>query len=169
MANNANDKGKMTYKGISRRWWPNWEGWAVVDYALEIGSGDIKQANDILKQDAWLDGKVVEFYKKNYWDKVHGDDMPSILAFNVCDYAVNSGPIDAIKCLQKCLGVGADGKIGPKTMGAIDCIVDLEQFIYDYNAERLDYLQTLDSWKWFGRGWTNRIEHNNELTAEALR
>ena len=38
-------------------------------------------------------------YKKNYWDKVCGDDLPDGLDFSVFDWAVNSGPSRAAKVL----------------------------------------------------------------------
>ena len=31
LINVKNDRGKQTYAGISRRFWPNWDGWKLVD------------------------------------------------------------------------------------------------------------------------------------------
>ena len=39
------------------------------------------------------------------------------------DFGVHSGPVTAIKQLQKILGMAPDGKFGPKTLAAIDTLV----------------------------------------------
>jgi len=166
LVDNPNDTGKMTYKGISRRWWPDWKGWKNVDSAIEISGGSLKKANVLLNNDDCLHNSVIEFYKINFWDKFKGDQMPEILAFNVCDFAVNSGVKVAVKQLQRCLGVASDGSVGKMTLNALGCVNDLESLIYDFNDLRMEFLGGLDGWQYFGRGWTNRVNHNNQFTEE---
>lgn len=99
---------------------------------------------------------VMEIYKTQYWDGIHGDLLPSGLDYAVYDFAVNSGPSRAVRFLQEILGVKADGIMGNITLGAIekrstkDLIVELCQ-------RRLAWVRTLKTFATFGKGWTRRI------------
>jgi lysozyme family protein len=106
---------------------------------------------------------VAPLYKKKYWDKVCGDELPTGLDLSVFDLAVNSGPGRAAKMLQKVLGVTQDGAIGPQTI-AKALNVDSSKLIEDYNAERLAFLQALPTWGTFGKGWGRRVA---EVTEQA--
>lgn len=97
-------------------------------------------------------GEVAEIYKKNYWDKIKGDDLPDGVDFAVFDFAVNSGVSRAAKYLQSIVGVPQDGIIGPKTILAAKTY--LANKITD---KRLGFLKGLSTWPTFGRGWSNRI------------
>jgi lysozyme family protein len=81
-------------------------------------------------------------YKQKYWDKIHGDDLPSGVDLAVFDCCVNSGPGRASKMLQKVLGVAQDGAIGAQTLLKATT-VDSSKLVADYNAERLAFLQAL--------------------------
>ena len=43
---------------------------------------------------------VREIYKRKYWDKIRGDDLPAGLDWCVFDFAVNAGVSRASKLLQ---------------------------------------------------------------------
>ena len=62
---------------------------------------------------------VAPLYKRKYWDKIKGDDLPNGVDYVVFDAAINSGPGRAAKWLQACVGVEPDGGIGPKTLSAV--------------------------------------------------
>lgn len=76
--------------------------------------------------DAWKDGKVTyeearAIYEQKYltgpgFDKIQDPKLQVLLV----DYGVNSGPQLAIMELQKILKVDVDGKLGPKTLAAIE-------------------------------------------------
>ena len=66
--------------------------------------------------------KVTPFYKRKYWDVVHGDELPNGVDYMAFDFAVNAGPGMAIKLLQRAVGVAQDGAIGPMTLSAIHAI-----------------------------------------------
>ena len=51
---------------------------------------------------------VAPLYKRKYWDKVQGDELPSGIDYVVFDAAINSGPGRAVKLLQACVGVEVD-------------------------------------------------------------
>jgi lysozyme family protein len=59
-------------------------------------------------------------YRKEYWDKLRGDDLPLPVALAVMDYGVNSGVMRAAKQLQKSIGASPDGDIGPNTLKALE-------------------------------------------------
>jgi lysozyme family protein len=100
--------------------------------------------------------KVAPMYRRKYWDKVRGDELPAGVDLLVFDAAVNSGPGRAAKWLQACVGVDVDGDIGPKTLAAVNAF-DATQLIDDYGRRRLSFLLDLPTWGTFGKGWTARI------------
>ena len=95
-------------------------------------------------------------YKKYYWDAVRADDLPERLRYAVFDAAVNSGPSQAAKWLQKALNVTADGSIGPQTIAAANK-ADAEDIRNSMLSQRLLFMARLPQWQVFGRGWANRI------------
>ena len=110
---------------------------------------------------------VAPLYKKMYWDKVKGDDLPSGVDYVVFDIAVNSGTGRAAKMLQQVVGVPADGAIGPKTINAVlTCNVSGEDLVNKLCDKRLAFWQSLPTFDTFGKGWTNRGTHVRE---EALK
>ena len=56
--------------------------------------------------------------KRDYWDRVRGDELPPHFAGALFDMAYNQGAATAIKIFQKALGVGQDGVFGDGTMAA---------------------------------------------------
>lgn len=101
-------------------------------------------------------------YKRDYWDKVKGDQLPQRLAFHVFDMAVNSGIRQGIKLLQKTAKVAEDGSIGPLTMAAVNKM-NVDSAILIYNANRLQFYTSLSTFDKFGKGWTNRVANNLRL------
>lgn len=95
-------------------------------------------------------------YRKQYWDKVRGDDLPDGVDYAVFDFAVNSGPSRAAKYLQDVLGVAQDGKIGPVTIKAAHAF-RADQIIEELCADRLAFLKRLPTWGTFKNGWTARV------------
>jgi lysozyme family protein len=146
------DPGGATNKGIT-----------LATFSLYLGR---KASVDELKMIS--DTQLCEIYRKQYWDKVRGDDLPGGLDFCVFDFAVNSGPGRAAKVLQALVGAEADGSIGHKTVAAVLEQVSREtlpKVIEQYQAKRLHYLQALPHWETFGKGWGRRV---NEVLEEAM-
>lgn len=97
-------------------------------------------------------------YAKKYWLPVF-DDLPYEVAFQVFDAAVNSGVGQAVRWLQRAVGVADDGKIGPVTMKAV-LASDPVKLVVLFNAERLLFMTNLSTWSSFGKGWARRIASN---------
>lgn len=102
-------------------------------------------------------------YRRDFWNRVRGDDLPYVVAFNLFDGAVNSGPHRAIKWMQEAAGVAADGIIGPQSLAAFR--EGPEALAARYNGIRLRFMAWLSTWPTFGKGWALRIADN--LTAIA--
>jgi len=134
------DPGGMTNLGVTRRVWEEWTGHPVT----------VRQMTELTPV------KVAPMYRRKYWDKVRGDELPAGIDLVVFDAAVNSGPGRAAKWLQACVGVDVDGDIGPKTLAAVNAF-NATQLIDDYGRRRLSFLLDLPTWNTFGKGWTTRI------------
>lgn len=96
-----------------------------------------------------------EIYKKEYWDRTKCDWLPDSLSVAVFDYAIHSGTIQAIKDLQKALGVKADGIIGNQTLGACNS-KPIKQTLTRYFDNRLEYMIHCKGWTKYCKGWINR-------------
>lgn len=101
-------------------------------------------------------------YRAQYWDVVQGDALPSGIDFLVFDGAVNSGPAQSAKWLQRALAdryTGrVDGIVGTATLNAVDRHPDHDALIAAVCQRRMDFLRALKTWPAFGRGWTIRVE-----------
>jgi lysozyme family protein len=138
--NNPKDPGGMTNLGCTKAVWEEHCGYPVTEKTMR----------------ALTPADVAPLYKRKYWDKVCGDDLPTGVDYVVFDSAINSGPGRAAKWLQACVGVEVDGNIGPKTLAAVRAF-NQKQLIQDYSKRRLSFLMDLPTWGTFGKGWTKRV------------
>jgi lysozyme family protein len=103
---------------------------------------------------------VKPFYKKLYWDKVRGDELPMGVDYMVFDFAVNSGITQSSKTIQRCVDAVPDGIIGIKTLESIkkrNPHVIASEF---RKAKETFYKNLVDQkphLKKFLNGWMNRI------------
>jgi len=140
--NHPQDPGGMTNLGVTKRVWEEWTGHEV----------DEKQMRALTPE------LVAPLYKRKYWDACRSDDLVSGVDYAVFDVAVNSGAGRAIKFLQSCVGVDADGGFGPRTLDAVKVAEkDPERLIELYSAKRLEFLQSLKTFETFGKGWSRRV------------
>lgn len=100
-----------------------------------------------------------EIYDLQYWDTIKGDSLPAGVDYVVFDGAVNSGPAQSIKWLQRALGVNPDGVIGQKTLAAITEYPDHDRLIALICERRLAFLRALTTWRTFGKGWQSRVNN----------
>ena len=149
--NHPKDPGGMTNLGVTARVWEEWVGHPV----------DEKQMRALVPAD------VIPLYQRKYWNATRCSDLPSGIDLCVFDTAVNSGPGRAVKMLQGCLGVAADGAIGNNTLAALAQFKgeSLKQLINGYCDARQAFLAGLPTFATFGKGWTARVAR---LRAEAL-
>lgn len=95
-------------------------------------------------------------YRKQYWDKIRAEELPPALRYAVFDAAVNSGPPQAIRWLQKAVGVAEDGIVGPQTLMAARA-ANPDFAIRRMLGIRLAFMASLGNWPAFSRGWARRI------------
>lgn len=140
-SDNPDDPGGPTMKGITIGTYRQWKGKPVTKADLRAISDD----------------EVASIYRRNYWDKVKGDDLPAGLDLVAFDAAVNSGPSRAAKWLQAAIGVEADGKIGPQTLAAANG-TELSGAITRACDARLAFMKGLKTWPEFKGGWQKRVD-----------
>ena len=105
---------------------------------------------------------------KDYWRAIKGDDLPDDVAWQVFDAAYNHGNRQAIKFLQRAVGItgkDVDGIIGKQTLDAVKCM-DSDRIVLLFLAERLEFFTNLRTWGTFGKGWSRRIVGNLRWAAK---
>jgi lysozyme family protein len=147
------DPGGRTNLGVTQRVWEEWVGHEV----------DEKQMRALTPE------TVAPLYKRKYWDACRADDLVAGVDYVVFDVAVNSGPGRAVKFLQSCVGVTADGGFGPATLAAVkEAEKDPARLIEMYCAKRLEFLQSLKTFETFGKGWSRRVQEVKDKALKML-
>lgn len=95
-------------------------------------------------------------YLRDFWRKGSCDLLPVGLDYLILDAGINHGVSQAIKFLQRAVGVTADGIIGPKTILAVNKAKP-EAIIRAFCEHRLNFYKSLKTFKTYGRGWTRRL------------
>ncbi len=93
------------------------------------------------------DAKAI--YLRDFWQRGQMDQYDGAIAFQVFDFAVNSGIETAVRYLQRAVGVADDGHIGPITVAAIKAL-SVPHVLALFIAERLDFWRKLSTWPRFG-------------------
>jgi len=114
---------------------------------------------------------VKPFYKKMYWDKVRGDDLPQGVDYAVFDFAVNAGPGRAAKFLQQSVGATPDGAIGPGTMALVAKATPtniLQKFAQQKEAFYNSLAEKNPTQQKFLKGWLSRVAHVQTAASSML-
>ena len=147
--NDSRDSGGMTNLGVTKRVYDEWIGRESTE----------QEMRDLTPDD------VAPIYKKNYWDRIKGDYVPSGVDWCLYDWAVNSGSGRPAKAVQRAVGATPDGVIGKQTVGLI--MEKDPKYIIDYvYTVRQAFYEGLDDYKHFGRGWSRR---NTETLHQAMK
>tara|TARA_R100000655_G_scaffold1878_2_gene7018 strand:- start:3636 stop:4139 length:504 start_codon:yes stop_codon:yes gene_type:complete len=141
--NHPDDPGGITNHGVTKKVYEEW-------VEREVSEQEMR---DLTHED------VAPIYKKNYWDRLRADDLPSGVDFCTFDWGVNSGTSRSAKALQRMVGVTADGGIGPVTLQAVANHEPQMHYVRD------QFYRSLSTFGTFGNGWTRR---NNETKDQAL-
>ena len=103
-----------------------------------------------------------EIYKDAYWDNTN---IPKIENDRVRNAVFDMNVMGGAGCVvQRALndfgnaGLAVDGKIGPKTIDALNSIPanSVSDFMETLKAHRFEYLQKTDNWPTSKNGWTKR-------------
>lgn len=142
------DAGGRTNQGVTQRIYDSW-----------------RDAHLLARQDVFLitADEVKEIYCARFWIPSHADSLNWPLNLILFDCAVNSGPVQAQKLLQRAArSVPQDGIIGPKTLASIQ-VQNIRQLCQRFLLERVFFYNHLDEghpeWtKFLTGGWLKRIE-----------
>lgn len=149
--NHPKDPGGMTNLGVTKAVYDAWTG-------KESSEAEMR---------ALTPADVAPIYRKNYWDKVRGDDLPSGVDWCAFDWAVNSGSKRPAKAIQKSVGAKQDGAIGPMTLQAV-ANEEPDKIIEAVYHTRQRFYERLSTFETFGRGWTRRNKETLEAALEMM-
>lgn len=86
VSSTSGDPGGETYCGISRRFWPNWDGWEEIDKISD------KKADEVFPS---LQAEVATFYFDQFWTLwMHNHPSQRLVNFRL-SMSVNEGAKDA--------------------------------------------------------------------------
>lgn len=142
LVDHPKDPGGITKYGISLRAYP------------DLGEQGIR---NLTKADA------AEIYKRDYWDAVRCDELPSAFRLMIFDCAVNQGVGYARRALQTAVSTTADGQLGPKTMAAIKKANPVRS-VHRLAMNRFLRYRRNRNWETFGEGWMSRLLSVTMLT-----
>lgn len=168
-ANDPNDPGGETYKGISRKNFPTWRGWAMIDAHKNDPAG----FEFAMSTDARLEAAVLEFYKNNFWDELKLDFVnQQQIAVELYDTGVNMGLPIAKKFLQQSLNlnnndgadyaeIAEDGIIGPATIQTLNNHKRPQEVFKTLNVYQgsryIDLIKNNPKLKRYWRSWLSRV------------
>lgn len=143
LTNDPDDKGGLTYAGITRKNFPEWSGWALID-----------------RGEAVPERLVCDFYRDGFWLAISGPQIVNQrIATSLFSFAVNAGVRTAVKRAQEALWLPADGVIGVVTLFALntaDPALFLARFALVKIAKYRDICTADPTQKKFLLGWINR-------------
>ena len=109
--------------------------------------------------------RAKSIYKAAFWDRAQADQYHPAIGYQLFDAAVNHGIGNAVRMLQRAVGVADDGAIGSVTLAAINS-KDVSDVLVLFNAERLEFYTNLSTFATFGRGWSRRVVGNLRYAAQ---
>lgn len=168
-ANNPNDRGGETYKGIARKFWSEWEGWKIIDSYKK----HVRNFESDLEKDQGLQDAVLAFYKRYFWNELSLDQVnDQQIATELFDTGVNMSTNTAGTFLQRSLNVLnnqgrmypdllVDGRIGAKTIQVLNAHKSPSRVLKMLNclqgAKYVAICENNPSQEEFMWGWMNRV------------
>jgi len=123
VSNDANDHGGLTNKGITQK---------------EYDAYRIKKTLPIQSVTLLSSTEFHDIYYNNYWLVAQCDKLKTGVDTIHFDMAVNAGPKQAAKLLQRAIGVTDDGIIGPQTLERVN-VLDPTVMVKNYVGKRVDF------------------------------
>jgi lysozyme family protein len=130
-----------------------------------VGAGQLKgtkfgisaKAYPLVDIDSLTLGEAQIIYLRDYWQRLNCDSMPAPVDALLFDAAVNHGPANAVRILQRALEVADDGDFGPITTAALEhARHEPAKLVGRFIAHRLLFWASLSIFDSQGRGWTRR-------------
>lgn len=171
-ANDPDDSGGMTWRGISRNNHPNWPGWDIIDQ-IRLNRTPA-QFEPLLAESSLLKEKVLSFYKKAFWDVMLLDKVSSqAIADEMFESGINLNHSVVVEFLQMALNatnrngrdypdIDEDGDMGPKTVAVLNAHPRPAQVLKLLNCQQGVYYMNLTrkkpSQEKFMTSWLSRVE-----------
>jgi len=173
--NDPQDTGGETYKGIARKYHPDWVGWEAIDKLKTAGNEADWEAQ--IDDDEQIQANIETFYKTFYWDRFWGDKIESQeIAEKLFDIAVNMGVYRSVSFLQQIINllnrneklfddITEDGLFGPISLQTLQKCTEekggaghvLQLLSILQGAYYVESAQKRKTNKRFLRGWLNRL------------
>lgn len=133
----------------------------------KVGVGELKGTNFGLSAMTYpnedIKGMTIDrakfLYKRDFWDAVGIPYLPESVQFDMFDMAVNSGIVNAIRTLQKSVGVTPTGNFGNMTKAAVK-LLDPQLLDKRLAAYRLLFICDIATFPEYGKGWVRRVANN---------
>lgn len=169
--NDSTDRGGETFRGISRKFWPIWPGWEMIDQVKELYSSKPRAIDGHFFHNLEMDNLVEDFYFENFWTPIAELGLPKLLTAKLFDTSVHLGKVGGIRILQKTLNelepihqLIVDGKYGPRTsQKAFSALQSEEQEIKALNifsVQQATHYKSITekdaSQKKYLKGWLSR-------------
>lgn len=135
------DPGGPTDRGITQKTFDAWN---------RANGRSLRSVRGISKEEA------DQIIFTQYMQPIRFDDLPAGVDYWLADYSVNSGAAQAVRDVQRQLGLTVDGVLGLVTLAAIRS-VDPVDLLAALSARRMSFLRGLKTWGTFGKGWTTRV------------
>ena len=103
--------------------------------------------------------RAKQIYRRDFWGPAGCDAVPDAVRFDLFDTAVNSGPRQAVRLLQRAVKETDDGILGPLTLQAAQSMPGA-RLSARFNGHRLLLMTDLKNWPSNGRGWARRVASN---------
>lgn len=179
-ANDPNDRGGETYKGIARKIDSKWTGWSVIDSIKKKVGTSASAIDKEAATNELLQASVSTYYKVNYWDVLNLDGInDQRICSKLYDIGVNMGTGRSGLFVQRCLNVmnrngttfsdlKLDGQIGAKTVAIINSLPTsdlymLWKLINALQGEKyIAICEANRSQETFIRSWASRIFETNQ-------
>lgn len=176
--NDPDDPGGETYRGVARKFHPDWLGWKTIDELKQLNPTDLNRRLDDRED---LQQQVAAFYREHFWQPIGGKELSDqALANELFDTGVNQGVGTAIRFWQEALNLlnrngrdypelEVDGVAGEKTLATTNRFLEQNRGQADRLLKVLNLLQGgryLDLarrnpvMRKFLHGWLNRIRLN---------
>lgn len=104
-------------------------------------------------------------YEADFWRPVVSTVTDGALQFQLLDAAVNHGMGNAVRFLQRAVGVADDGHWGLRSQAALSRMPVTDAHLL-FMAERFEFWAKLSAFDAFGRGWTRRGAQNLRYIAK---
>ncbi len=132
----------LTFWGIYESMYPDWKGCGAIKSCMAVYP-DIKVASKVLFQTGWLYALVIDFYKREFWDKMKLDQVNSQeISDELFIFGTNVNWNIAAMKAQKFIGIEADGFIGNETLKALNSI-DEQKFDIGFDEIEKKYYDAI--------------------------